>query len=75
MADKPGAVWLREKTDRQTGAEGLTMRRLAQRLGVTSTALYWHVATKDDVQDLAVGQVLVPPAFGSPSSPGCWPTT
>ena len=46
------------------GADGLTMRRLAQLLGVTSTAVYWHVRTKDDVLDLAVdrifGEVPVP---------------
>ena len=51
------------------GAEALTMRRLAERLGVTSTALYWHVRTKDDVLDLAVdrifGEVPVP-------APGDW---
>jgi AcrR family transcriptional regulator len=40
------------------GAERLTMRRLAQRLDVTSTALYWHVATKEDLLDLAVDHVL-----------------
>jgi AcrR family transcriptional regulator len=47
------------------GADGLTMRRLAQHLGVTPTALYWHVDTKEDVLDLAVdhifGDVPVPP--------------
>jgi AcrR family transcriptional regulator len=47
------------------GTEALTMRRLAQRLGVTATALYWHVDTKEDVLDLAVdhifGDVPVPP--------------
>lgn len=40
------------------GIDGLTMRRLAQRLAVTSTALYWHVETKDDVLDLAVDQIF-----------------
>jgi AcrR family transcriptional regulator len=40
------------------GIDGLTMRSLAQRLGVTPTALYWHVETKDDVLDLAVDQVF-----------------
>ncbi|MFJ1761319.1 TetR/AcrR family transcriptional regulator [Amycolatopsis sp. NPDC088138] len=40
------------------GAERLTMRRLAQRLDVTSTALYWHVSTKEDLLDLAVDHVL-----------------
>ncbi|MER7334051.1 MULTISPECIES: TetR/AcrR family transcriptional regulator C-terminal domain-containing protein [unclassified Micromonospora] len=40
------------------GIEGLTMRRLAQRLDVTSTALYWHVKIKDDVLDLAVDRIF-----------------
>jgi AcrR family transcriptional regulator len=40
------------------GAERLTMRRLAQRLAVTSTALYWHVSTKEDLLDLAVDHVV-----------------
>jgi AcrR family transcriptional regulator len=40
------------------GVERLTMRRLAQRLGVTSTALYWHVSTKEDLHDLALDHVL-----------------
>jgi AcrR family transcriptional regulator len=40
------------------GTDGLTMRRLAQRLAVTSTALYWHVKTKEDVLDLAVDQIF-----------------
>jgi AcrR family transcriptional regulator len=49
----------------EDGADGLTMRRLAQRLDVTPTALYWHVKTKDDVLDLALdrvfGDVPLPP--------------
>jgi AcrR family transcriptional regulator len=48
------------------GADRLTMRRLAERLEVTSTALYWHVATKEDLLDLAldhiIGDVPVPPS-------------
>ncbi|MFC7546596.1 TetR/AcrR family transcriptional regulator C-terminal domain-containing protein [Plantactinospora sp. GCM10030261] len=50
------------------GADGLTMRNLAQRLTVTPTALYWHVRTRDDVLDLAVdeifGEVRLPAADG-----------
>ncbi|MGH3585507.1 MAG: TetR/AcrR family transcriptional regulator C-terminal domain-containing protein [Pseudonocardia sp.] len=46
------------------GIEGMTMRRLAQHLTVTSTALYWHVTTKEDVLDLAVDQI-----FGEVSLP------
>jgi AcrR family transcriptional regulator len=52
------------------GAERLTMRRLAQRLDVTSTALYWHVATKEDLLDLAVdhavGEVALPDPADEP---------
>ncbi|GAB3904061.1 TetR/AcrR family transcriptional regulator C-terminal domain-containing protein [Kibdelosporangium lantanae] len=54
------------------GVERLTMRRLAERLEVTSTALYWHVSTKEDLLDLAldhvVGEVPVPPSGQEPRS-------
>ncbi|MFI0420617.1 TetR/AcrR family transcriptional regulator [Spongiactinospora sp. 9N601] len=40
------------------GVAGLTMRRLAERLGTGSTTLYWHVTTKDDVLDLALDAVF-----------------
>ncbi|WFE40456.1 TetR/AcrR family transcriptional regulator C-terminal domain-containing protein [Micromonospora sp. WMMD998] len=40
------------------GVDGLTMRRLALRLDVTATALYWHVRTKDDVLDLAADRIF-----------------
>ncbi|WP_307831816.1 TetR/AcrR family transcriptional regulator [Prauserella cavernicola] len=46
------------------GTAKLTMRRLAESLEVTPTALYWHVKTKDDVLDLAedhvFGEVVLP---------------
>ncbi|SCL14425.1 TetR/AcrR family transcriptional regulator [Micromonospora inyonensis] len=40
------------------GIDGLTMRRLANLLDVTPTALYWHVKTKEDVLDLAFDHVF-----------------
>lgn len=40
------------------GADRLTMRRLAERLGTGSTTLYWHVKTKDDVLDLALDKIF-----------------
>jgi len=40
------------------GAERLTMRKLAERLEVTSTALYWHVSTKRDLLDLALDHAV-----------------
>jgi len=50
------------------GVQGLTMRAVAERLGVTSAALYWHVQTKEDVLDLAFDQVFasveLPPRDG-----------
>ncbi|MCO8271339.1 TetR/AcrR family transcriptional regulator C-terminal domain-containing protein [Actinoplanes sp. TRM 88003] len=48
----------------QHGVNGLTMRRLAEGMDVTATALYWHVRIKEDVLDLALdhifGEVPIP---------------
>jgi AcrR family transcriptional regulator len=51
----------------EEGIERLTMRRLAERLGVVAPSLYWHVDTKDDVLDLAVDAIFgeVPPGTGT----------
>ncbi|GAA3090175.1 TetR/AcrR family transcriptional regulator [Streptosporangium carneum] len=56
----------------EEGAERLTMRRLAERLGTGSTTLYWHVKTKDDVLDLALDSIFG--EVGLPSGPdgGRW---
>lgn len=40
------------------GVDGLTMRRLADRLGSGVMSLYWHVDSKEDVFDLALDAVL-----------------
>jgi AcrR family transcriptional regulator len=40
------------------GRDGLTMRQLADRLGSGVMSLYWHVANKEDVLDLALDAVL-----------------
>jgi len=47
------------------GPDGLTMRRLAERLGAGPTTLYWHVRTKDDVLDLSLDEI-----FGEVPLPG-----
>ncbi|RZU18358.1 TetR family transcriptional regulator [Kribbella rubisoli] len=39
------------------GVAGLSMRKLAARLGAGATSLYWHVPTKDDLVDLLIDQV------------------
>src|ERR687893_1971585 len=52
------------------GAAGLSMRRLGTRLGSGATSLYWHVAHKDELLELAVdevlGEVYVPEAGDTP---------
>lgn len=42
----------------EEGIDGLTMRRLAERIGSGVTTLYWHVDTKDDVVDLALDAIF-----------------
>ena len=45
------------------GTEGLSMRRLAAKLGSGATSLYWYVANKDELLDLVLDEVMgeVPP--------------
>lgn len=49
----------------EVGLEGLTMRRLAERLNVKAASLYWHVHDKDDLLDLLAdaisGEIQPPP--------------
>lgn len=40
------------------GVDGLTMRRLADHLDVGTMSVYWHVANKNQVFDLALNSVL-----------------
>ncbi|GLQ57649.1 TetR/AcrR family transcriptional regulator [Devosia nitrariae] len=40
------------------GVDGLSMRRLADRLGSGAMSLYWHVDSKEAVFDLALDSVL-----------------
>ncbi len=53
----------------EVGLDGLTMRRLAERLDVKAASLYWHVHDKDDLLDLladAISGEIRPPAAGLP---------
>ncbi|MFG2175320.1 TetR/AcrR family transcriptional regulator [Streptomyces niveus] len=61
----------------EEGIDGLTMRRLAERIGSGVTTLYWHVDTKDDVVDLALDAILgeLPPGdatSGEGATEGEW---
>jgi TetR/AcrR family tetracycline transcriptional repressor len=53
----------------ESGLDGLTMRRLGERLGVKSASLYWHVRNKDEllnlVADAICSEVRTPPPTGS----------
>ncbi|HEX5205244.1 TetR/AcrR family transcriptional regulator [Paractinoplanes rhizophilus] len=40
------------------GAAGLSMRRLGSSLSAGATSLYWHVANKDELLELALDEVL-----------------
>jgi TetR/AcrR family tetracycline transcriptional repressor len=42
----------------EVGLEGLTLRRLAGRLGVQAPALYWHFKSKQDLLDEMATEVL-----------------
>ncbi|MEU4377771.1 TetR/AcrR family transcriptional regulator C-terminal domain-containing protein [Pseudonocardia alni] len=42
----------------QLGESGLNLRGLARALGVHATTLYWHVAARDDLLDLALDEVF-----------------
>jgi len=52
------------------GIESLTMRRLAQELGVEAMTLYYHVANKDDI--LAGMVDMVVSEMEAPGSDGDW---
>ncbi|MGV0767333.1 TetR/AcrR family transcriptional regulator [Mycolicibacterium sp. XJ647] len=40
------------------GVDALTMRRLAEELGVAVTSIYWHVGGRDKLLDSLVGRLL-----------------
>jgi AcrR family transcriptional regulator len=40
------------------GPAGLSMRKLGTRLGAGATSMYWHVANKDELLELAVDEVM-----------------
>ena len=49
----------------ETGIDSLTMRRLAQELGVEAMSLYYYVANKDEILngivEVVVGEIELPP--------------
>src|SRR5262249_9032741 len=53
------------------GFDGLTVRRIAQRLGVQNPALYWHFRNKQEIVD-RMAEVLMTSALVPPGPPGAW---
>lgn len=56
------------------GARGLSMRRIADSLGVTAGSLYWHVATKDELLELAADHVTGEIELPDADAGGGWRT-
>lgn len=54
---------------RTAGLPGLSTRRLAERLGVKSPALYWHVRNKDELLGLVADALCARMALPAPSLP------
>src|SRR5215831_15216506 len=55
------------------GIQELSIRHLAASLGVSKTALYWYVESKEDVLDLMIDAVYAEIVFPQQSS-GSWRT-
>jgi AcrR family transcriptional regulator len=53
------------------GLDGLTMRRVAEQLGVSAASLYWHVGSKDGLLDLILERVIGEIEAPEPE-PGRW---
>jgi AcrR family transcriptional regulator len=52
------------------GLERLSMRRIGAQLGAGATSLYWHVATKDDLLELALDHVIAEVTVPDPDGIG-----
>lgn len=59
----------------ERGLPGLTMRRLAQSLGIQPSALYWHVADKQSLLAALSARILAPAAPAPPTTPSPTPPT
>jgi TetR/AcrR family transcriptional regulator, tetracycline repressor protein len=54
------------------GLDGLSMRRLADGLGVQAASLYWHVQSKDHLLDLMTGELFGGLKLPCPAPGGSW---
>lgn len=53
----------------QVGLDGLSMRRLAEELGVQAASLYWHLQNKEELLDLLAGAIYAEVPAPRPDRP------
>jgi AcrR family transcriptional regulator len=56
----------------EAGPEGLSMRRVAERLGTGAASLYWHVASKDELIELMIDRVISEIRLPEEPDPARW---
>lgn len=56
----------------EVGLDGLTVRRLANELGVQSPALYWHIRTKQELLDGMAEAIILQGEMGPPDEGEAW---
>jgi TetR/AcrR family tetracycline transcriptional repressor len=56
----------------EVGLDGLTVRKLASRLGVQSPALYWHIRTKQELLDGMANAIILRAGMGPPRPGEIW---
>jgi len=56
----------------EVGLDGLTVRKLAAKLGVQSPALYWHIRTKQELLDGMANEIILRAGMGPPRDGESW---
>ncbi|MER6948426.1 TetR/AcrR family transcriptional regulator C-terminal domain-containing protein [Nonomuraea sp. NPDC000554] len=54
------------------GIDALSMRRLGNRLGAVATAVYWHVANKDELIELVIDEIYGEVEVPEVDDPAAW---
>ncbi|MBU3065863.1 TetR/AcrR family transcriptional regulator C-terminal domain-containing protein [Nocardia sp. NEAU-G5] len=66
---RPAVVTAAREIVREEGVDRLSMRRVASRLGVDVSSLYWHVGNKDELIDLLADDLLADAVWPDPALP------
>jgi TetR/AcrR family tetracycline transcriptional repressor len=70
LIDREGVVEAALGLLDEGGVEGLSMRRLAERLGVKAASLYWHVRNKEELLGLLADEICA--GVGEPARDLPW---